>query len=109
MGLLRIDCSLSAAPQLHVPTLVTPLTPRPTSRVAALPQAQADADPAGTCKHEVDAEEQAEHVETRNRPMRRDHDPEDERDQPGHHHPDPGHSLLHAETEDDPHNAGDDQ
>jgi hypothetical protein len=68
-------------------------------------QARTDADPANASQDEIDTEEKPENVEARNRPVRKDHKAEKERDHTGQDHPDSGRPLLHAKGQDDPHDA----
>src|SRR5262249_45660558 len=67
------------------------------------------ADPADAGKDQVDAEENAEHIEAGDRPVRKDDDAEQQRDHPRQDDPHPRHSFLHAERQDDPHDAADNQ
>src|SRR6185369_13551790 len=50
-------------------------------------QRHADRDPAAADEDQVDAEEDAEHEEARSRPLRHDHQAEQEADDAGEHHP----------------------
>src|SRR6202161_514830 len=69
-------------------------------------QAEAESDPACAGHHEIDAKEQAEDIEARDRPMGQNEQAEQQRDHTGQHYPDPGRFLLHAEGQNDPHDAG---
>src|SRR6202040_558890 len=68
-------------------------------------QARPDADPANARQDEIDTEEKPENVEARNRPVRKDHKAEKERDHTGQDHPDSGRPLLHAKGQDNPNDA----
>src|SRR3984885_8167773 len=69
-------------------------------------QAEAESDPACAGHHEIDAKEQAEDIEARDRPVRQNEQAEQQRDHTGQHYPDPRRFLLHAEGQNDPHDAG---
>src|SRR5581483_8960629 len=63
-------------------------------------QTEAERDPADARHHEIDAEEQAEDIEARDRPMRQNQQAEHKRDHGGQQHQDPGRLPLHAEGKD---------
>src|ERR1700722_2209389 len=69
-------------------------------------QAEAESDPACAGHDEIDAKEQAEDIQARDRPMGQNEQAEQQRDRTGQQYPDPGRFLLHAEGQNDPHDAG---
>src|SRR6266436_10447334 len=69
-------------------------------------QAETGADPTRSRDDEIDAEENPQNVQTGDRPMRQDHEADEEGNQPRQRHPNPGRCLLHAETQPDPHDTG---
>src|SRR5258708_2478035 len=72
-------------------------------------QAEAEPDPARARHDEIDAEEQAEDINAVDRPARQDQEAEQQGDDAGYSYPDPGRFALHAERQNNPHNAGSDQ
>jgi hypothetical protein len=77
----------------------------PAQSSTSVAQAEAQSDPACAGHDQIDAKEQAENIETRDRPVRQDQEAEQQRNHSGHQHQDPGRFPLHAEGKDDPHDA----
>src|ERR1700722_2553881 len=69
------------------------------------PQPEPDADPACAGNHQIDAQEDAQNVKARYRPLGDDQETEQKGDGAGERHPDPGNRVLHAEGEHDAHDA----
>jgi hypothetical protein len=100
------DTSVRMKRQCFVSTLRTiDAATRTGRRRSTAVQAEAESDPACAGHNEIDAKEQAKDIEARDRPVRQNEQAKPQRDRTGQQYPDPGRFLLHAEGENDPHDA----
>src|SRR3954464_11513328 len=67
--------------------------------------AGANSNPGHSRQDEVDAQKDTEYVEARDWPTRQNDKSEKQRDQRGEEYPEPRSSILHAECQNDPHDA----